>query len=85
MILKNHGSVAIKKGRLRPWNKQGERRAEISLCKRAGCQTESKVIEKSMVARIVQYPSEIDEKNKEFDGESIGWSENRPGDERKWR
>ena len=36
--------------------KQGERPAEISLWKRAGCQTESKAVEKSVVERIVREP-----------------------------
>ena len=36
--------------------KQGGKPAEISLWKREGCQTESKALEKSIVARIVQEP-----------------------------
>ena len=36
--------------------KQGGRPAEISFWKRAGCQTESKALEKSIVERIVREP-----------------------------
>ena len=35
---------------------QGERSAGVSLMKREGCQTESKALEKSIVARIVREP-----------------------------
>ena len=45
VILINHRSAPIRKKRLSPTSKVRERPAEISLWKRAGCQTESKALE----------------------------------------
>ena len=52
VILINHASAHIRKERLCPTSKT-RRPAEMSLWKRAGCQTESKAFEKSIVERIV--------------------------------
>ena len=54
VILIDHRSAPIGKKRLSPTSKARERPAEISLWKRAGCQTESKALEKSIVNRIVR-------------------------------
>ena len=56
MILKHHLSTPIRKVRLSPMN-QGGRPVEISLWKRAGCQTELKALEKLIVVRVVGEPS----------------------------
>ena len=55
VILKNHASAPIRKQRLSSTSKV---RREDSRNKfvRAGCQTESKAFEKSIVARIVREP-----------------------------
>ena len=52
----NHANTLVRKKRLSPTSKQEGRPAEISLWKRAGCQTESKALEKSIVDRIVREP-----------------------------
>ena len=56
VILINHTSTPIRKERLSSTSKQGGRPVEMSLWKRAGCQTESKAFDKSIVERIVQEP-----------------------------
>ena len=55
VILINHRSAPIRKKRLSPSSK-ARREAEISLWKRAGCQTESKAFQESIVDRIVREP-----------------------------
>ena len=58
VILINHASAPIRKERLNPTSKAKQRGspAYMSLWKRAGCQTESKALEKSIVDRIVREP-----------------------------
>ena len=56
VILINHTSAPIRKERLSPTSKTRRGPAEMSLWKRAGCQTESKALEKSIVERIVREP-----------------------------
>ena len=53
VILKNHANVPIRKERLSSTSKARKGPAEISLWKRAGCQTESKALEKSILAEVV--------------------------------
>ena len=57
VILIDHASVPIRKERLIQQAKQGGRPAKMNLWKRAGCQTESKALKKSIVDRIVQETS----------------------------
>ena len=54
MILINHASAPVKKEKLSPTSKARRGPAEISVWKRAGCQTESKALEKSTVVSIVR-------------------------------
>ena len=56
VILINHVSAPIRLERLSPTSKEGGRPAEMSVWKRAWCQTQSKGLEKSIVARIVREP-----------------------------
>ena len=57
VIMKNHAKVPLRKERLSPTSKTKKETSEISLWKRVGCQTESKTVEKSIIARIVEEPS----------------------------
>ena len=63
----------------------------MSLWKRAGCQTESKALEKSIVDRIVREPGlgllthpKWTEKGTEFDQVQTVQGGNRPGGEKEW-
>ena len=56
VILKNHASAPTRKERLSPTSKARRRPAKMNLWKRAGCQEESKALEKSIVERIVREP-----------------------------
>ena len=57
VILIDHRSAPIRKERLSPTSK-ARRPAEMSVWKRAGCKTESKASEKSIVERIVREPAQ---------------------------
>ena len=58
VILINDTSAPVRKERLSPTSKaRRERPVEMSLWKRAGCQTESKALQKSIVERIVRDPA----------------------------
>ena len=54
MILINHTSVPIRKEKLSPMSKAKREASQNKFVKRAGCQTESKAWEKSIVERIVR-------------------------------
>ena len=54
VILKNHASVPIRKERLCPTSKARREATQNDLWKRVGCQTESKALEKSIIARITR-------------------------------
>ena len=56
VILKNYASALIRKERLSPTSKARMEASRNELWKRAGCQTESKALEKSIVDRIVREP-----------------------------
>ena len=56
VILKNHASAPIRKERLSPTSKARREASQNNMWKRAGCQTESKALEKSIVDRIVREP-----------------------------
>ena len=54
MILKNHASAPIKKERLSPTSKARREASRNEFVEKAGCQTESKALEKSIVERIAR-------------------------------
>ena len=54
VILKNHASAPVRKERLSPTNKARRKEFQNKLLKTAGCQAESKTLEKSIVSRIVR-------------------------------
>ena len=56
VILINHSSAPVRKKRLSPTNKARRKASRNQLWKRAGCRTESKALEKSIVDRIVREP-----------------------------
>ena len=56
VILINHTSAPVRKERLSPTSKPRREASQNELMKRAGCQTESKAFEKSIVERIVREP-----------------------------
>ena len=56
VILINHASAPVRKEKLSPASKARREPAKMSLWKRAGCQTETKAFEKSIVERIVRDP-----------------------------
>ena len=56
VILIDHRSTPIRKERLSPTSKARREASRNQLWKRAGCQTESKALEKSIVDRIVRKP-----------------------------
>ena len=57
MILKNHASAPVRKKRLSPTSKAKREASRNKFVERAGCHTESKALEKSIVDRIVREPS----------------------------
>ena len=54
MILGNHAIVLVRKERLCPSKKARDRPVEIDLWKKVRCQTGSKTLAKSKMARIVR-------------------------------
>ena len=54
MILKNHASMPIRKERLSLMTKARRKASRNEFMERGGCQTESKALPKSIVARIVR-------------------------------
>ena len=73
-ILINYASAYIRKKRLSLSNKAIRKGSQNKFVKKSRCQTESKVVEKSVEARIVRElglglsnPSKMTEKDKEFD------------------
>ena len=56
VILINHTSAPVRKERWSPTRKPRREASQNELMKRAGCQTESKAFEKSIVERIVREP-----------------------------
>ena len=56
VILINHANAPVRKERLCPASKARRGPAEMSLWKRAGCETETKTFEKSIVARVNREP-----------------------------
>ena len=56
VILINHASAPVRKERLSPTSKPRREASRNELMKRAGCQTESKAFENSIVERIVRKP-----------------------------
>ena len=54
VILINYAGAPVRKERLSPTSKEEGRPGEMSLWKRAGCQTKSKALEKSIVEKIVR-------------------------------
>ena len=56
MILINHASAPIRKERLSPTSKARREASRNKFVEKAGCQTESKALEKSIVDRIVRDP-----------------------------
>ena len=54
VILKNHASAPISKEKLSLTSKARREASRIEFMEKEGCQTQSKALEKSIVARIVQ-------------------------------
>ena len=91
MILKNHTSAPIRKEKLSPTNKPRREGRRNEFVEKAGCQTESKAFEKSIVERIVRDPGQglfnpfkWIKKGTEFYQEQTVQGRNRPGGKREW-